>query len=121
AIHSEWNRGAMDGFVTTDGSAALGYYDGSDLPYYYGLANAFTLCGNYFCSLLGPTTPNRLYLWTATSGGNTSNSISAGSLDWRTIVDLLDAHKVTWKSYSLGLGTGSRAGLEGLKALTFFK
>src|SRR5713226_6864183 len=28
AIHSEWNHGKMDGFVTTDGSAALGYYDG---------------------------------------------------------------------------------------------
>src|SRR5712692_3536401 len=47
AIHSEWDNGAMDGFVTTDGSNALGYYDGSDLPYYYSLADAFTLCGNY--------------------------------------------------------------------------
>ena len=121
AIHSEWNHGKMDGFVTTDGSAALGYYDGSDLPYYYRLADAFTLCGNYFCSLLGPTAPNRLYLWTATSGGNTSNSISEGSLNWPTIVDLLDAHKVTWKCYNLGLGLGSTARLEGFNALTFFK
>lgn len=121
AIHSEWNHGAMNGFVTTDGSAALGYYDGSDLSYYYGLADAFTLCGNYFCSLLGPTTPNRIYLWSATSGGNTSNSVSGGSLDWPTIADLLDAQNVSWKCYNLGPGTGSAAKLEGFNALTFFK
>jgi phospholipase C len=56
------------GFVTTDGAGTMIYYDGSDLPYYYALADNFTLGGNYFCSLLGPTDPNRLYLWTATSG-----------------------------------------------------
>ena len=33
SIHSEWNKGAMDGFYTADGSTALGYYAGSDLPY----------------------------------------------------------------------------------------
>src|SRR5436305_12559293 len=53
-IHKEWHNGAMDGFYTTDGSSALGYYDASNLSYYWQLANAFTLCGNYFCSLLGP-------------------------------------------------------------------
>jgi len=85
AIHKEWHNGAMDGFATTDQAGALIYYDQSDIPYYYALADAFTLCGNYFCSLLGPTDPNRLYLWSATSGGNTSNSIRHGSLAWPTI------------------------------------
>ena len=45
-IHSEWNNGKMDGFYRTDGASALGYYDRSDIPYYYGLADNFTLCGN---------------------------------------------------------------------------
>src|SRR5229473_4447246 len=43
-IHRERNRGAMNGFYTTDGSDVLGYYDGSDLSYYYRLADSFTLC-----------------------------------------------------------------------------
>jgi phospholipase C len=48
SIHSEWNNGTMDGFYTTDGSTALNYYDGSDLSYYFSLADSFTLCGfNY--------------------------------------------------------------------------
>ena len=119
SIHSEWNLGKMDGFYTADGSTALGYYNGSDLSYYYGLADHFTLCGNYFCSLLGPSTPNRLALMTATAGGNTTNTIARGSLDWPTIVDLLDAHKVSWKCYNLGIGTGTS--LEDYNVLVHFK
>ncbi|MDQ6661372.1 MAG: alkaline phosphatase family protein [Chloroflexota bacterium] len=117
-IHKEWNNGAMNGFYTTDGSSALGYYDGSDLAYYYALADSFTLCGSYFCPLLGPSTPNRIAMVSGTAGGNTSNSISKGSLDWLTIVDLLDAHGITWKCYNLGIGTGS---LEDFNPLSFFK
>ena len=119
SIHSEWNLGKMDGFYTADGSTALGYYNGSDLSYYYGLADHFTLCGNYFCSLLGPSTPNRLALMTATAGGNTTNTIARGSLDWPTIVDLLDARKVSWKCYNLGIGTGTS--LEDYNVLVHFK
>lgn len=119
SIHNEWNNGAMDGFYTTDGNEALGYYDGSDLPYYYAVADAFTLCGNYFCSQLGPSTPNRLALWSGTSGGKTVNTIGRGSLDWPTIADVLDDYSITWKCYNLGVGTGSY--LEDFNALTYFK
>src|SRR5215471_7079619 len=121
SLHSEWNKGAMDGFYTTDGSTALNYYDGSDLSYYYGVADAFTLCGNYFCSVLGPTVPNRLSLVSGTAGGNTTDTLSSGSVDWPTIVDLLDAHKISWKCYNLGLGLGSTGLLEHFNGLTFFK
>ena len=118
-IHREWDRGRMDGFYTTDGSNALGYYDGSDLSYYYGLADAFTLCGNYFCSLLGPSNPNRLSLMSGTTGGNTTNTANRGSFDWPTIVDLLDQHHISWKCYNLGLGTGTS--LEDFNILVYFK
>ncbi len=121
AIHSEWNNGRMDGFVKTDGSDALGYYDGSDLPYYYAIADTFTLCGNYFGSMLGPTLPNRLYLWTGTSGGITVSEMKPGNLDWPTIADLLDAYHISWKCYNLGFGTGSFAGIEIFNGLAFFK
>ncbi|HEX6478602.1 MAG TPA: alkaline phosphatase family protein [Ktedonobacteraceae bacterium] len=118
-IHREWNRGKMDGFYTTDGSNALGYYDGSDLPYYYALADSFTLCGNYFCSLLGPSNPNRLALMSGTAGGNTTNNGNRGSFDWPTIVDLLDQHHISWKCYNLGLGLGTS--LEDFNILVYFK
>src|SRR5215467_4598912 len=66
-IHREWDNGKMDGFYITDGASSLGYYDRFSIPYYYGLADNFTLCGNYFCYQLGPTFPNRLALWASTT------------------------------------------------------
>jgi phospholipase C len=102
SIHGEWDNGKMDGFFTTDGSIALGFYNQSDLPFYYSLFNTSTLCVNYFCSVLGPTFPNRLYLAGGTSGGNTTNSIAPGSLNYPIILDLLDAHGITWKVYHIG-------------------
>ncbi len=93
-----------------------------DLPYYYALADTFTLCGNYFCYQLGPTLPNRIALWASTSGGiTTANRIPSGSLDFPIIVDLLDAHHVTWKCYNLGLALGSFPEVEFFNALPFFK
>src|SRR2546430_9423880 len=121
SIHREWNHGAMDGFFTTAGPDALGYYDGFDLAYYYALGDSFTLCGNYFCSLLGPTIPNRLALMAGTAGGNTTDVLDVGSLDYPTIVDLLSASHVSWKCYHLGQGTGSTPSLTHYNALNFFK
>jgi phospholipase C len=121
AIHSEWDHGAMDGFFTTDGHGALGYYDDSDLSYYYALADSFTLCGNYFCSILGPTLPNRVALMAGTAGGNTTDGLDVGSLDFPAIVDLLNASQVSWKCYNLGQGTGSTPSLSHYNPLNFFK
>ena len=67
-MHGAWNGGAMDGFVkehmkaegTDQGAVTMGYYRRSDLPFYYALADAFSLCDGYHCSVLGPTDPNRL-------------------------------------------------------------
>ncbi len=121
SIHSEWNHGAMDGFFTTDGPDALGYYDGSDLAYYYALADSFTLCGNYFCSVLGPTFPNRLALMAGTPGGKTCNCFTVGSLDYPTIVDLLDASHVSWKCYNLDQGPSSTPPTINYNVLSLFK
>jgi phospholipase C len=121
SIHSEWANGRMNGFYTTDGRTALGYYDSSDLPYYSALADHFTLCGHYFGSVLGPTVPNRLALWAATSGGVTVDSLGDGVLDYPTIVDLLEAQHITWKCYNLGLGNGTFDDIEHFNPLVFFK
>jgi phospholipase C len=44
----------------------MGYYTREDLPFFHALADGFTICDHYHCSVLGPTDPNRLYSMTAT-------------------------------------------------------
>ena len=71
--HQSWEEGAMRGFVRahlatdgeTAGPATMAYYERADIPYYYAFAEAFTICDNYYCSVLGPTYPNRLYAMSA--------------------------------------------------------
>ena len=66
--HESWDGGKMDAFVqahlAADGDtnfvATMGYFDRSELPFYYALADAFTICDAYHCSVLGPTDPNRV-------------------------------------------------------------
>ena len=45
---------------------SLGYYDRTDVPFYYAMADAFTICDHHFCSSLTGTTPNRLFFWSGT-------------------------------------------------------
>src|SRR5437763_1554444 len=80
--HNEWDNGAMDGFTTANqnandlnGSRTMGYYDSSDLPFYYSLYSQFAMGDRYFCSLLSHTFPNRFYLLTGTSFAHTRNDI----------------------------------------------
>ena len=105
--HVQYGGGRMDGFFKSSGQAALGFYTADELPFYYSLFDApdAALCASYFCSTLGPSTPNHLYMMSATSGGITSNGTCClGILDsgrWPTILDLLDEAGVTWKVYNL--------------------
>jgi phospholipase C len=99
AVHRGWNGGKMDGFYATNGSAAMGYYEAPDLPYYYSLLPQYTICANYFCGVLGETHPNRLVLYSGTSGGNTGNVIT-GSLDYPCILDLLSGNGVAFRNYN---------------------
>jgi phospholipase C len=96
----EYNGGKLDGFYKASDEFALGYYQKADLPFIPAVADAFTLYDRYFCSLLGPTWPNRLYQHSATSGGNKANgstssvlsAIATGGLyKWQTIWDLMMA------------------------------
>jgi phospholipase C len=106
AVHQQWDNGAMDGFYTTDGLNGMGYYTAAELPFYYSLFDNSALCANYFCSLLGPTWPNRFYFAAGTSGGITTNGVWGygvfDSTNYPIILDLLDEAGITWKIYSLG-------------------
>ena len=102
-VHAEYNGGGMDGFYTTDGIDCMGYYTAAELPFYYSLFDDSALCANYFCSLLGPTWPNRFYFAAGTSGGITTNGVwGYGVFDHPMILDLLDEFGVTWQVYNLG-------------------
>jgi phospholipase C len=108
AVHAQWDGGAMDGFyqvseaVLGDGNQAIGYYTETELPFYYSLFDNSALVANYFCSLLGPTWPNRFYFAAGTSGGITTNGLwGYGIFDYPIILDLLDAAGVTWKVYNI--------------------
>src|SRR5215211_3264392 len=86
---AEYNHGRLDGFYVANDDYAIGYYEKADLGFLPQAAKEFTMYDRYFCSLLGPTFPNRHYMWGAQSGGQTTNVIPADELGdkWETIFD----------------------------------
>jgi len=62
--HQAWDNGLMDQWVAAKGPYTMGYFKQPDIEFHWALAEAFTICDNYHCSVLGPTNPNRLYMWT---------------------------------------------------------
>lgn len=88
----------------------MGYYTRDDLPFYYALADAFTVCDQNFCSSLTGTTPNRLYLWTGTcrdprggAGGHArvlnSDTDYGAEASWTTLPERLEDAGLAWKIY----------------------
>lgn len=109
--HIAWNGGRMDGFVRANQGSTniLGYYDGRELPFYYGLAKVFPLADRWFSSLMGPTHPNRRYLQAATSAGMVDTDVGQilkyPTAPNGTIWDRLDAHGISWRDYMVaGVG-----------------
>jgi phospholipase C len=106
--HLQYDGGRMDGFFRSSGETAIGFYTAQELPFYYSLFDDrdAALCATYFCSILGPTWPNRFYLMSGTSGGITNNGFwGFGIFDsgpWPIILDLLEDAGVTWGIYNLG-------------------
>ena len=133
--HRSWGGGAMDSFVKehvadgglANGALTMAYYRRSDLELYYALADAFTLCDGYYCSVLGPTDPNRLYSMSATidpagtNGGPLVETLGAtraqfaGRFTWPTMPERLQAAGVSWKVY------GTPDANAGDNVLTYFK
>lgn len=102
--HVAWNGGRNDGFAARQGAISMGYFGRADLPYYWALADEFTLCDGYFCSVIGPTTPNRLYSMGATidpaaTGGGPVIENLTGPFTWTTYPERLQAAGVTWRVY----------------------
>ncbi len=98
--HLQIDGGAMDGFAGT-GPGSMGYYTEDDLPFYYSLANTFTLANRWFCSVPAQTYPNRRFLMAGTASGIVSTDID--NIDVYpangTIWDQLSAYNIPWKNY----------------------
>ncbi len=112
--HAAWAHGAMDGWITahraadgaTNGPLTMGYYRRQDAPFYHALADAFTICDGYHCSVMGPTDPNRLYMWTGMidpagrQGGPVIDNPSATpSYTWTTYPERLQRAGISWRVY----------------------
>jgi phospholipase C len=85
------------GAVDTAGKRAMGYYDWTDLPYYYFMATQFATSDRWFSPLSSMSTPNRLYAFAATSAGFTK--YATHTLTTKTIFQSLEDASVSWKIY----------------------
>jgi phospholipase C len=77
--HIAWNQGQYDLWATTNGPVTMSYMTRTDVPYHCALADAFTVGDAYHCSVMGPTNPNRTYLWTGCIGN--LDNLGAGGTD----------------------------------------
>lgn len=111
--HDAWNGGKMDRWLPAhrkadgaNGPYVMGYYEREDIPFQFALADAFTICDAYHCSLMGPTWPNRMYWMTGTldpegkfGGPIISNIMPKDGYRWKTYAERLEDAGVSWKVY----------------------
>ena len=111
-LHDSWDGGRLDGWVSSHrrsngsfGTLTMGYYTRDDIPFHYALADAFTICDGYHCSVLGPTDPNRYYWMTASidpngrGGGPETNNAERRRLTWETYPERLERAGISWRIY----------------------
>jgi phospholipase C len=102
--HAGWNEGRLDQWVPYKGVTSMTFHQRGDLPFHFALADAFTICDAYHCSLLGPTDPNRYHLWTGwvgndgVAGGPVITNAELG-YDWSTYPERLQRAGISWKVY----------------------
>ncbi len=102
--HAAWNDGRCDAWVKAKGAASMAYLDRATIPFHFALADAFTVCDHYFCSVMGSTNPNRLYLWSGTCdpngvAGGPAIDNSLRDFRWTTYPERLQRAGVDWKIY----------------------
>ncbi|WP_263372706.1 phosphocholine-specific phospholipase C [Granulicella cerasi] len=112
-----WNHGHHNAWIDAKRSSnadyrdvpiTMGHYTREDIPFYYALADAFTVCDQHYCGAMTSTTPNRSLLWTgtvrdeqkATSAVYMRNpEFSSGHLKWKTFPERLTEAGVNWNCY----------------------
>jgi phospholipase C len=144
--HESWAGGTNDAFVKThalfDGEAnaplVMGYFTRKQLDFYYALAGRYTILDHYFCSVIGPTMPNRIVSMSGmldptgahggpvleTPGINNSKDAVA-SVQWDTLPEVLEDKGISWKIYQQpGTSVGKHIDLslaDGFNVMLYFK
>ncbi len=123
-----WNQGKFGFWPKFKTQFAMGHYRRADLPYQFALAEAFTICDAYHCSVTTGTDPNRIMFWSGTNadpvarahGQNATPansepdnlrcwihgalpepgySFAGTSFTWPTIPEVLEGAGVSWRIY----------------------
>jgi phospholipase C len=109
AAHLSFNGGANNGFVQQHQIAhgnlrsaiePMQFLSRKELPTTWALADAYASADRWFCSVMGPTFPNRYYWHTGESGGLMSNIFPPpGGFPWPSIYNRLRDRGVDWAYY----------------------
>jgi phospholipase C len=114
--HLAWNHGHHNQWVNQKQDViTMGYLQREDVSFHYALADAFTVCDAYHCSIHANTAPNRIYLWSGTidarnaygkkpNGPGLDERHHTNGYTWTTYPERLEAHGVSWKLYQGGSG-----------------
>ena len=110
------NEGKYDGWIEAKRPGnkdfrgiplTMGYYTREDIPFYYSLADAFTVCDQHFCAALTGTTTNRSYFWTGKTHGAPGDKAKVRNgevtydkeASWPTFPERLEDQGISWKVY----------------------
>jgi phospholipase C len=114
--HQAFNHGHWDQWVTQKQDVlTMGYLQREDVAFHYALADAFTVCDAYHCSVHANTAPNRIYLWSGTmdasnrlgkkpNGPGFGERATKNGYTWTTYPERLEQAGVSWKLYQGGTG-----------------
>jgi len=114
--HLSWNNGHHNQWVTQKQDVVtMGYLQREDVAFHYALADAFTLCDAYHCSIHADTAPNRIYLWSGTidaknvlgkkpNGPGFNERAKKNGYTWTTYPERLEKAGISWKVYQGGTG-----------------
>ena len=106
--HASWNNGACDNFLIQHQMAhgndvtaqqPMQYLSREFAPVSYALADAYASTDRWFCSVMGPTWPNRFYWHTGSSGGIMADELPNGPLTYPSIYNRLNDKGVAWNYY----------------------
>ncbi len=107
-----WDGGRNYQWPRYKSTLSMGYYTEAELPYQMALANAFTLCDGYHCSMHAGTNSNRMFVWTGTNGptgagvatvtnewDDSHTPPSTTGYEWKTYPERLQAAGISWIVY----------------------
>jgi phospholipase C len=123
-----WNQGKFGEWPLYKTEYSMGHYLREDIPFQFALAEAFTICDAYHCSVTGGTDPNRVMFFSGSNfdpalgqSGINCTEANAEPLDyrcvvtgtmptpgykykgsafqWSTLPDLLQQASISWRIY----------------------